>query len=449
MKPFSRLGLPALFAWAITSQTAGLDPLARHGDLGIVLKPPSGSPPGSPIAGIRAGSSAETGGLKVGDRVLKIGSMPLDQPLAPDRALAAVRAGRAVVLEVNRASEVFHVSLIPSAVPMEKIPGVDVSLGSVITSQGYRLRTIVTRPKNATGRLPGLLLAGWLSCDSVESAAAADGFSKILHGIAERAGFVFLRVDKPGVGDSEGPPCDQTDFETELGGYRAGLTALRARPDVDPNRLFILGMSNGGGIAPLVAETVPVAGYIVSGGWAKTWLEHMMELERHRLALSGKSAGEVSEALKPESIFYGLYLKERLTPAQVIIRKPELARFWDDLPEHQYGRPAVFYHQLQSLDLPAAWEKVRVPVLSIHGEHDWLMSREDHEWIAATVNRNRPGAGRFVEVPKMDHFYLLHGSAEQAFRNDPKGSFASKALDSMVDWLVEQAALRSRAGAPP
>jgi hypothetical protein len=36
-------------------------------------------------------------------------------------------------------------------------------------------------------------------------------------------------------------------------------------------------------------------------------------------------------------------------------RRPHLAGLWYDKPDSQYGRPAAFYHQLQRLDLAAAW----------------------------------------------------------------------------------------------
>jgi hypothetical protein len=79
---------------------------------------------------------------------------------------------------------------------------------------------------------------------------------------------------------------------------------------------------------------------------------------------------------------------------------------------------------------------VTAPVLSIHGQYDWVMSREDHELIAAWVNRNRPGAGRFVEVPGMDHGYMRYPSAEAAFKGEG-GVFAEDAPAAMVEFLRE------------
>ncbi len=67
--------------------------------------------------------------------------------------------------------------------------------------------------------------------------------------------------------------------------------------------------------------------------------------------------------------------------------------------EQQYGRPIAYYQQLQALNLQAAWAEVKVPVLALHGEFDWIMSRGDIETIAALVNQNVPGKAEFVELP--------------------------------------------------
>ncbi|PYL19494.1 MAG: hypothetical protein DME30_00565, partial [Verrucomicrobia bacterium] len=55
--------------------------------------------------------------------------------------------------------------------PRESYPNVDVIYDSVTTPHGERLRTIITKPRNAKGKLPVIFVAGWLSCDSVEAPA--------------------------------------------------------------------------------------------------------------------------------------------------------------------------------------------------------------------------------------------------------------------------------------
>jgi pimeloyl-ACP methyl ester carboxylesterase len=426
-----------LLAMAATAARAADEGgLKRRAYLGAALEPAMDGK-GARVMAVKPGTPAAAAGLASGDRVLKINGRAIDSPAAFEIASGGLYGGETAEFEVEHEGKVAVRRIALKLLPKEELPGVDVRYGSVVSERGDRLRTVVTRPKDSAGkRLPGLLLAGWLSCDSVEFPLGANaGFSKLLQGLAKESGFQFMRVDKPGVGDSGGPPCSEVDFDRELAGYRAGLKALKSDPGVDPDRVFIFGMSNGGGIAPLVAAGEKVRGYVVSGAWVKTWYEHMIENERRRLALSGESAGQVAEHVRGFESFYDLYLNRRLTPAEVLKQRPELTPLWYDQPGHQYGRPAAFYHQLQALNLAAAWDKVEVPVLVVYGENDWIMSRQDHEMIAEIVNHNHPGLARFVAIPKMDHLFYIQESMKAGFDNYDAGTFDPAVLKLMVDWL--------------
>src|SRR5882724_8742846 len=146
-------------------------------------------------------------------------------------------------------------------------------------SQGTRLRTIVTRPNNNTDKIPVIFFVGWLSCDSVEyPRGETDAFGAIFWRLIDASGYATMRTDKPGVGKSEGV-CKDTDFLAELSGYRAAFDSLRKYQFIDLDRVFVVGLSNGGGTAPLVAQGKPVRGYIAASSWGRTWYEHMLELE--------------------------------------------------------------------------------------------------------------------------------------------------------------------------
>src|SRR5204862_622278 len=99
--------------------------------------------------------------------------------------------------------------------PRESYPNVDVIYDSVTIPDGKRLRSIITKPRDAKEKLPVIFLAGWLSCDSVEAPAdTRDTIGLILRGLAQTPGFCTFKIDRPGCGDSEGD-CSQTDFDTE------------------------------------------------------------------------------------------------------------------------------------------------------------------------------------------------------------------------------------------
>ena len=327
--------------------------------------------------------------------------------------------------------------------PRESYPQVDVIYDYVIAPDGKRLRTIITKSHNATAKLPVIFVAGWLSCDSVEAPEGTkDTAGLAFRELAQFPGFCLFRVDKEGVGDSEGS-CAENDFESELAGYRTAFRSLKKYDFIDPSKIYILGVSNGGGFAPLVPETdaeqSQVGGYIVVGGWVKTWFEHMLEIERRRFALMGKSPGEVNDRMKLVATLYHDWLIENKAVDVILREKSELAELWPERKDHAhlYGRPLAFYQQLQQLNLSAAWSRVKVPTLILHGQFDWIMTREDHEIIAQYVNANRPGAARFLEVPEMGHTFQHYLSFTDAFHGK-EAPFDPKVATLLIDWLRGQ-----------
>jgi len=325
----------------------------------------------------------------------------------------------------------------------ESYPNVDVIYDSVATPHGERLRTIITKPRDAKGKLPVIFVAGWLSCDSVESPAdTKDATGLVFRGLAQLPGFCLFRMDKQGVGDSEGV-CAQNDFESELAGYRVAFRALNKYDFLDSTRIYILGISNGGGFAPLVPESdaaqTQVRGYISVGGWVKTWFEHMLEIERRRFGLMGKSPGEVNDRMKAAATLYHEWLIKDRSVDDILKEQPQLAELWPEGKDHThlYGRPLKFYEQLQKLNLAGVWSRVKVPSLILHGQYDWIMSREDPELMAQYVNANLPGAARFMEVADMGHTFQHYMSMADAFagKSEP---FDPKVIRLVSDWLEEQ-----------
>jgi len=327
--------------------------------------------------------------------------------------------------------------------PRENYPNIDVIYDSVTAPDGNRLRTIITKPRDAKGKLPVIFVAGWLSCDSVEAPAGTkDESGLVFRGLAQLREFALFRMDKQGVGDSEGV-CAETDFDSELAGYRAAFRALKNYDFIDTNRVYMLGISNGGGFAPLVpeseAEQAQVSGYISVGGWVKTWFEHMLEIERRRFALMGKSPGEVNDRMKGAATIYYEWLIKRRPVDDILKEQPQLAELWPEGKDHAhlYGRPLRFYQQLQQLNLAAAWSRAKVPTYVLRGAFDWIMSRDDSELIAAYVNRNGNRAS-FYEIPSTGHTFQHYLSLADAFKGK-SAPFDPKMIGLLADWLRNEA----------
>jgi pimeloyl-ACP methyl ester carboxylesterase len=330
-----------------------------------------------------------------------------------------------------------------SKAPRESYPNVDVIYDSVTTPDGKRLRTIITKPHDSMGKLPVIFVAGWLSCDSVEAPAGTkDESGLVFRGLAQLPEFALFRMDKQGVGDSEGI-CGETDFDSELAGYRAAFRALKNYDFIDTKKIYILGMSNGGGFAPLIpesdAEQAQVRGYISVGGWVKTWFEHMLEIERRRFGLMGKSPGEVNGRMKGAATLYYEWLIKGRSVGEVFNEQSQLADLWPEGKDHAhlYGRPPAFYQQLQKLNLADTWSRVKVPTYVLRGAFDWIMSREDSELISAYVNKNGDLAS-FYEIPGTGHTFQHYLSLADAFAGK-SAPFDPKVIGLLADWLRNEA----------
>lgn len=99
------------------------------------------------------------------------------------------------------------------------------------------------------GRWPAvLLLAGSGPTDRDWNSPALpsrNGSARLLADELARRGVVVLRFDKALSGDNPGPPLDRMTLDTYRDEASAALTALRARPDVRADRVFVAGHSEG------------------------------------------------------------------------------------------------------------------------------------------------------------------------------------------------------------
>ena len=324
------------------------------------------------------------------------------------------------------------------AKPLVDLPGLETEYGVVRTSEGVRLRTILTRPKGSTARLPAIFLAQWVSCGSLDFAA---GQQNQLRKIADTPGIVLIRVERSGTGDSEGPACSALDYDTEVRHYREAFDQVARHFWIDPGRIVIYGSSLGSTTAPLIAEGKKVAGVAVQGGGALTYLERMINFDRIYLERSGKYApARIQEEMSRRIPFHVEYLEHGKTPEQIEHERPELKGVWHSIrgaaeaPPH-YGRPYAWHQQAARKDFLEAWTKVQAPVLVVYGEYDQFETRHGHQLIADTVNKLRPGTATFIQVPRADHEIEFYASAEDAYAYRNPTVRHEVFVGQLMDWV--------------
>ena len=392
-------------------KTSALEPLARRPHLGLDLALP-GTGRGLLVMDLPSGSPLE-GRVSVGDRLLGIDGEPID---GLDRVRNLVRCmpvGHCCVLDFDTG----RIEQTLEPLPTEPIPGGRVELGEVDCGD-CRLRAIWTFP-DAAGPFPLVWLlpsANWLSEEHTQQLWHPT--LKLVRALTAR-GFATLRVDRSGLGDSEGPPCVDTDLETELLWIREGHRQLFDHPAIDPSRWFLFGRSLGGTLVQLLAHELSPTAAAVWGATSIDWHEAMMRSARRQRTLAGTTEPALSTVLAKRRRLAEAVLVRRERARDVLLREPDLEEVAKDFRGGRvHGRVARFFQQLQARDVAADCGRYEGPMLVMRGELDWLTSMEDAASVVAAARR--PTFRRFEGV---DHLMHRRPSLEEAFEHVFGGDF--------------------------
>ncbi len=436
MRPIKRLAFSAAILGGISSslvEPTNADDLPRKPGLGAAIAPAEGG--GVRIEKVLPEGSAEAAGLKEGDVLASFDGRPVASTAEVIRAIASHKSGDALPAKVRRGEEEIDVEVRLKERPREAGDGYEVEYGSV-ESRGARLRTIVTKP-TSDGKKPALLVIQGLGAFSVDNPIGPLAPYRLIPAALTKAGCVTMRVEKPGVGDSEGGPCPDIDFETELDGYRQALKALKARPDVDPENVYLFGHSMGGIMGPLLAEEIPVRGVVAYGTALKPWHEYLLENTRRQMLLSGAPHSAADRANRVLARFMHHFAVEKLTPTQVAEKHPDLAEYVSEsYPDgiHQFNRHYRFFQQLHDLDLSEHWEKVDAHVLAVWGGSDFVSSGEDHSAIADVINAAHPGHGTYLALEGSDHGFSRVES-QKASQQGAAFEYNPAFAEALVAWI--------------
>lgn len=410
-----------------------LEPLPRRSYIGLDLSLVTGViPPRLRVEAVDAGSPAAVAALALGDQLLALDGVAVTDLVSARARVARLSTTEPARLLVQRGGKRFEQRVQAVTMPLEDLPSGRVELDVVPSGTG-RLRAIWTVPDAAPPYpviwfLPG---ATWLS----EERCLPPGGSllELVRGFT-RAGFATLRVDRSGLGDSEGPACSELDLDAELDGWRATLAYLEQHAWLAPERLFIYARSLGGMLAPLVAQSPPVRAIALWGSSARPWARSMLEASRRQYTLAGAQGEPLEHTLARLEQLSTLLYEAGLTPEQAFSERPELRTLENEAfsGDRIYLRNARFFQQLARVDFAAAWRTVSCPVLSLHGNADYLGFAEHAAEIAELAPR-----GRHLELGGIDHFMHVRASIEESFANAFSGEFNPAGLEALLGFYRE------------
>ena len=226
----------------------------------------------------------------------------------------------------------------------------------VIPAAGFNLGATITRPTAAGGRMPAVILTGGADSDDRDGTTYGVPILANLAGAVSRAGFLAVRYDKRGSGQSGGRRESATvsDLAEDL---RSIVKWVSDRKDVDPKRIAVLGHGEGAWLALLAAaRDKRIGGVIAIDAPSTTGAELALEQQQH--ALDRLKASPDERARKIEL--------QRKVQAAVLSGKG-----WDGVPadlRKQVDTP--WTQSVLSFDPALVMKDVRQPMLFIHAELD-------------------------------------------------------------------------------
>ena len=122
-----------------------------------------------------------------------------------------------------------------------------------VPANGFNLTGTIARPAGAAvNRLPAVVLVGGSGpTDRDGTVAGIPVFGQLANALAD-AGFLVLRYDKRGIGQSGGR-IETAGFADYAEDLRAAVKFVADRKDVDPKRIAVVGHSEGGAVALVAA----------------------------------------------------------------------------------------------------------------------------------------------------------------------------------------------------
>lgn len=275
--------------------------------------------------------------------------------------------------------------------------GIHVENQQVVIKSDVLLKGTLTVPSSNEGSLPAILILAGSGKLNRDANAARGKFQfnlyRDLAGHLSTLGFATLRYDKRGVGESEGN-FESTGLWDAVTDAQNALEFLASHPGIDPQRLIVLGHSEGCIVGTALSERRPFNGLILlsgGGGGLRESLDHQRqqlysELKQAK-GLQGFIIRKFNTLEKGEKQTQATYRK--LTTANKdVIRIAGLIKM-----------SAKYFREHFDYDIIEGLKHITCPVLAINGSKDFQTSIE----FLKRIPENVKGPSTCIVVEDMDH----------------------------------------------
>jgi pimeloyl-ACP methyl ester carboxylesterase len=297
----------------------------------------------------------------------------------------------------------------------------------VIENGEARIAGTITRPKGPVKPRPALFFVSGSGTQDRDGISA--GVDLGTHEILDRltlAGFVVLRVDDRGAGATTGP-TDDLSFDDLVGDARACVDFLMKRSEVDPKRVAVIGHSEGGETAPILACERPLAAIVLMAAPGRDLRAILREQKRRALEDLHLPQAAIDEELAVHAKFLELACGDG-----EIDRKEVRADYAPFLKNRRWFQSHARHDCITQI------RKVKCPVLIAQGEKDLQVSPElDATALEKALDEEKHGDATLRLFPDLDHLFKRCTTATPSLADYLKPRPVDpEFLDFLTGWLT-------------
>jgi len=306
--------------------------------------------------------------------------------------------------------------------------------------QNVTLAATLTIPQG-TGPFPAvLLITGSGPQDRDETLLGHKPFL-ILSDYLTRHGIEVLRADDRGTAKSTGVFASATtaDFATDV---EAGVALLKTRPEANAHKIGLIGHSEGGTIAPMVAARNKNVAFIVMMAGTGVPGDQILPAQTEAIEIAvGKTSAEAAKDAANEKQVLDLIEKEK---DETVLRRELKDKLSADSPEALVGLKmsqltSPWMRYFLTYDPATALSRVTCPVLAINGSLDKQVL-PDQNLPAIRKALEQAGNQHFEidELPGLNHLFQTAKTGSPTEYAQIEETMSPVALEKISTWILQQ-----------
>lgn len=291
-----------------------------------------------------------------------------------------------------------------------------------IPAEGFNIAGTLTRPKTPAAKNPAVVLLAGSNVADRDSVVAGIAIMSQLAGSLADAGYIVLRFDKRGTGQSGGRAEAATisDFANDA---RLVIRWLSNRKDVDTKRIALVGHSEGAAVALVTAgRDGKVAAVASIAGPSTTGAELVLEQQSHALDLAKTPPEERAQKVALQKAIHAAVLT---------------GAGWDLIPRQFRTADTPWFQSFLQYDPAKPLKDVDQPLLILQGELDQQVPVAHAERLGALAKKvSKSKSIEVVTVKGVNHLLVPATTGEVTEYGALADRNVSKDLTkSLIDWL--------------